>query len=437
MALHLLAVGLRIGAIVPWTGVTTMLRGWAAFWRHQQGGLTVAFGLALSGLAVAAGAALDYSNASTQRFRLQSIADAAAMAGAREFRLGNASEQVIKDSVANHARAALGDLAASTTVASAADVVNKSATAMLTGTVRTYVMHLTGTQLTTVSVKATAKMTGGAPVCVVGLEENANGTIEMDKSARLSAPGCAVYSNSKMPNGLFAKNSATLVANFICSAGGKSSPGPGSFSPTPRTDCPVLPDPLMSRPMPAAGGCTATNLVVAGTTLNLMPGTYCGGVTIGTGAIVSLASGTYIFKDGPLLVKDGGSLSGVNTSLYFTGANALLNFAPNSTVSLTAPKSGDMAGILIAEDRRNPVGNAFEIHSNNARNLLGTIYLPQGRLHVAANNPVSDQSAYTIIVARRFTLSEGPTMVLNTNYGATDIPVPQGVGPNVSTQLTY
>ncbi len=39
---------------------------------------------------------------------------------------------------------------------------------MLTGTVRTYVMHLTGTQLTTVSVKATAKMTGGAPVCVVG-----------------------------------------------------------------------------------------------------------------------------------------------------------------------------------------------------------------------------------------------------------------------------
>ncbi len=96
-----------------------------------------------------------------------------------------------------------------------------------------------------------------------------------------------------------------------------------------------------------------------------------------------------------------------------------------------------MAGILIAEDRRNPVGNAFEIYSNNARNLLGTIYLPQGRLHVAANNPVSDQAAYTIIVARRFTLSEGPTMVLNTNYGATDIPVPQGVGPNVSTQLTY
>jgi hypothetical protein len=32
-------------------------------------------------------------------------------------------------------------------------------------------------------------------------------------------------------------------------------------------------------------------------------------------------------------------------------------------------------------------------------------------------------------VANRFSLSEGPTMVLNTNYGGTDIPVPEGVGP--------
>ncbi len=59
-----------------------------AFAGDRSAGLSVAFGLALGGFAVAAGAALDYSNASSQRYRLQSIADAAAMAGAREFRLG-------------------------------------------------------------------------------------------------------------------------------------------------------------------------------------------------------------------------------------------------------------------------------------------------------------------------------------------------------------
>ncbi len=421
---------------MPWGCGTTKWRGWSTFRHQERGSLTVSFGLALVGIVVAAGAALDYSNASTQRYRLQSIADAAAMAGAREFRLGNASEQGIKDSVANHARAALGELIASTQVSTAASVIDKSATAMLTGTVKTYVMHLTGMKSTTISVKATAKMTGGAPVCVVGLEEMIGSTIELTKSAKLSAPGCAVYSNGKLPNSLVAMNLATMTANFICSAGGLIAATPGSFSPKPRTDCPILPDPLRSRPLPTAGGCTATNLVIAGTTLNLTPGTYCGGLTIGAGAIVSLASGTYIFKDGPLLVKDGGSFTGANVSLFFSGIGASMTFEANTTISLTAPRTADMAGILIAEDRKNPVGQQFEIYSNNARNLLGTIYLPQGRLYIGANNPVSDQSAYTIVVVRRFSLSEGPTMVLNTNYGATDIPVPQGVGPNISTQLT-
>ncbi len=414
----------------------TIARLVSAFARDRSAGLTVAFGLALGGMAVAAGAALDYSNASTQRYRLQSIADAAAMAGAREFRLGNASDQVIRDSVTNHARAALGDLAQTTTIAATADTTAKSASITLSTSVSTYVMHMVGAKLTAVSVSATAKMTGGAPVCVVGLEEMLGTTIELTKSAKLSAPGCAVYSNGKLPNSLVAMNSAVMTANFICSSGGKIAATPGSFSPTPRTDCPILPDPLRSRPLPTPGGCTATNLLVKATTLNLTPGTYCGGLTVDAGAIVNLASGTYIFKDGPLLVKDGGSFTGVNVSLFFSGFGASMKFEPNTTISLTAPRTSDMAGILIAEDRKNPLGQQFEIYSNNARNLLGTIYLPQGRLYIAANNPVSDQSAYTIVVARRFSLSEGPTMVLNTNYGATDIPVPQGVGPNISTQLT-
>ena len=406
------------------------------FVADRTAGLTVAFGMALGGMAIAAGAAIDVSNASTHRFRLQSVADAAAMAGAREFRLGNASEQVIRDSVTNHARAALGDFAGSTQIGSSADLTAKSATATLTANIKTFVMHLTGAQLTKVSVTATAKMTGGAPICVIGLEENAPQTIDLDKNARLSAPNCAIYSNSKKPNGLTISNSASMKANFICSAGGKLSGVPGSFSPEPRTDCPVIPDPLKARPLPLPSGCKATDLVIKGTTNNLDPGTYCGGLTVGAGAIVSLAPGIYIFKDGPLRVLDGGTFTGVNVGLMFSGKDASMRFEPKTTISLTAPKSSEMAGILIAEDRLNPVSQEFEIYSNNARILLGTIYLPKGRLYVAATQPVSDQSAYTIIVARRFNLSEGPVMSLNTNYGATDIPVPNGVGPGGTMQLT-
>jgi hypothetical protein len=88
------------------------------------------------------------------------------------------------------------------------------------------------------------------------------------------------------------------------------------------------------------------------------------------------------------------------------------------------------------EDRSAPQGETHQILSNDAHMLLGTIYLSRNRFHVAASAPVADQSAYTVVVANYFTLSQGPTMVLNANYGSTNIPVPNGVGPGGTAVLT-
>ena len=71
-----------------------------------------------------------------------------------------------------------------------------------------------------------------------------------------------------------------------------------------------------------------------------------------------------------------------------------------------------MAGLLVYEDRNVSELRLHTIRSNNARKLIGTIYVPKGLL-IAANAPVADQSAYTAIVSRRLMLDEGPTLVLN------------------------
>ena len=79
----------------------------------------------------------------------------------------------------------------------------------------------------------------------------------------------------------------------------------------------------------------------------------------------------------------------------------------------------------------------YRIISDNARTILGTIYLPAGRVVIDAKKPVGDQSAYTVIVARMINLYDGPNLMLNAQYGATDVPVPKGVGPSsADTQLT-
>jgi hypothetical protein len=171
---------------------------------------------------------------------------------------------------------------------------------------------------------------------------------------------------------------------------------------------------------------------IDGGTRTLDPGTYCGGLIITNKANVTLRDGTYIMNQGPLIVDKGSSLTGDYVGFYFKGDLATLKFDFDSVISLSAPKVGAMAGLLFYSDPGALLGSKFRIYSDNARRLLGTIYLPKGDLYVDANKPIADQSAYTVIVARTIELYSGPNLVLNANYGATDVPVPQGVGPTGS-----
>ena len=91
-------------------------------------------------------------------------------------------------------------------------------------------------------------------------------------------------------------------------------------------------------------------------------------------------------------------------------------------------QDGELAGLLLFQDAATAgAGTQFRIGSNDARVLLGTIYLPKAELHVDADQPVADQSAYTVIIAEKFRLYAGPNLVLNTDYADTEVPVPNGI----------
>ncbi|PLX35810.1 MAG: hypothetical protein C0606_17060 [Hyphomicrobiales bacterium] len=92
-------------------------------------------------------------------------------------------------------------------------------------------------------------------------------------------------------------------------------------------------------------------------------------------------------------------------------------------------QDGKSATVLLDDEAR-LTAPTCSVYSNSLKDKgLGTIYLPKGVLIIDATNTVADQSAYTAIVAERLELQSSPNLVLNTNYGATDVPVPPGVGP--------
>ncbi len=97
---------------------------------------------------------------------------------------------------------------------------------------------------------------------------------------------------------------------------------------------------------------------------------------------------------------------------------------PNTTIEFSAPKNGDMTGILFFEDRTASKMQKHTIKSNAARSLVGTFYLPRGSLTIDANKPLFDKSAYTIIIARELNMFSGPDLILNSDYSDSDIPIP-------------
>ena len=441
----------------------------AHFAPGASGGVAVTFALMAPLLFGASGFAVDYTLIGRKTSALQNAADASALTAAREMRLSNASQAVLQQIVQNQVAAILNMSAtdAANITMSGVDFSSHTISVQIKYTMPSVFGRIVNFQAYQLQAAAKAQTFGTTPVCLVGLDPKAKNTLVLDTNAQLVAPGCTVYSNSKSNQGLTALDSAVVRAALICSAGGKYG-GTGNFYPSPQLDCPVLADPLASRTQPAVASCTYTDQVISGGTVTLYPGVFCGGLYVTNSAVVTMTPGIYVISNGAFLVNNGASIQGTGVGVFLTGTNAVFDFDSDTTIDLTAPTTGTMAGVLIWESRNavastttgkpapQPKGTKpppvpplpmppnpklsvpdpplNQIISNNARNLLGTIYLPDGGLYVASTAPIADKSAYTIIVAKAIGMSVGPNLILNTNYGATNVPVPMGLGPTSGNQ---
>jgi Flp pilus assembly protein TadG len=414
----------------------------------NAGGVLTAFGLAIPVLLMGVAAAVDYGTFESGRSRLQAQVDAAAIAAAREMQMAQVNTSRIAAVAENFVRNSEPQATVSTRVDATALSVTVAAHETYVPKIGAYFWA----KAPTIKVSATAKLSGTMPLCLLTLDPHAPAALELEQSALMTATGCMVY--SKSPGGLQAKDQAMLKAGLICTAGGKAKTTGATVTPHPITDCPVMADPLRSRVPPQDTTCRFTDTVISGDVRTLQPGVYCKGLKITAGAQVKLARGVYIIKDGPLVVEKAAVFTGTEVGIYLTGPGSNLTFATDTTISLSAPKDGPLAGLLIYDDPSGAsapampavplpvpvvgglVSDVFKgpprehkILSDNARMLLGTIYMPHGRLILDANKPIADKSAYTVLVVQRVDLHDGPNLVLNSDYSATDVPVPPGVGP--------
>ena len=243
--------------------------------------------------------------------------------------------------------------------------------------------------------------------CILALDPSTSPAMLLDSNADVEAIDCDVHVNSTAVGALRVDSNGALSADGICVGGTAQLPGSGTVSPAPNVFCPGQADPLAGLAPPAYSGCDYNNARYVDSSDTLSPGVYCGGLEIDGNSNVSLASGVYVIKDGPFNVLSNSIVQGSSVTIYLTGSNGLLFFDSNSSISLTAPVSGALEGVLFFQDPG--YGGTHRWNGNSTATLQGVIYLPSGKLFSEALNKVTPYRSCTVVIVNE--------MEFNSNSG--------------------
>jgi len=300
---------------------------------------------------------------STRR-RMQTAADAAAIAAANALQGTNSANYVTaaRDVAAlngftNNQNGVTVTVPATTTCPGAS--TQRCVQVTVAQAVPTYFLGAIGYSTVNVSAQATAGTLNG-PACIYALDPSAAQAISLVGIVTISV-SCGMMDNSSSSSALYANGIVHVTTTSTGVAGNVSQSGIVTFSPTPITHIAPAADPLGSLQPPSVGTCTEAPVTNSGTynysgipgTLPLTPVVWSGGMNIG-GIIATLnfASGTYG--------------NGINITGIITNAN----FSPGQY------QNGGGSGYSITIN-----GNTTNV------NFAAGSYTFCGQLQLTGNNP--------------------------------------------------
>ncbi len=358
--------------------------------------------------------------------RLQTAADAGAMAAAQELKRSSSDTRISAAVLADVASNGFSNGGANTVT------VNRPPT---TGAKKgnsnyvevkvqqaapTFFMRFLGLQTTNVSARAVAGLVAGPTACIYATTLNLSGGSEMDLN-------CGVIVSGTGSGSVVNSGGSCINASSITLAG--SSPG-GCLSPTPEVNATLdsdQVDPLANMAAPSYAGCDySSKVTVNGGSATLSPGVYCQGIDI-KGATVTFSPGLYIVGGG--LSASGGSsvLTGTGVSFYFTQSSTgswvvPVNFSGGGSYSFSAMTSGALQGVVFFSDRNTPTNLKPTVSGGGDTAFDGALYFP-GLEIVYSGGSGLVRPPCTVIISSKITMSGGSAEATLDSTQCTDVTV--------------
>lgn len=258
-----------------------------------------------------------------------------------------------------------------------------------------------------IEATATVRLNPESAYCVLALHPTASAALRLQGTADVNLNGCGVNVNSNSSSALDLGGASLMNVSWAEVTGGIVTNGGGTLLSTdpPETGMTARPDPYATLQMPSASPCTYTNLNVSGT-VTLTPGRYCGGISIGSHAVVTMKPGTYIVDGGSLKINSGAVVAGSGVTFALTGSGtnyATVTINGGASVHLTAPTTGPYTGIAFMQDRNAPSSGVNKFNGGSGMDIEGIIYSPNDLVQFTGGNTLG--SACTRIIASLITFT--------------------------------
>ncbi len=373
----------------------------ARFRKDTCGGVLIYTAFMLPVILGVSGLAVDTSLWYGNKRGLQAMADVAALSAALEMTRINdetlAKTAAKADAVSNGLDEAEGDTLEINTPPKYGSFAGQNGMfeAIVTRPVPTFLARLVYPDQVIVAARAVATVAGSSVPCVLALEENDKDAIKVNNGS-FFANGCKVQVNSSDSKALHVFNNASMTGDEINIVGGYQNQG--YISSEPNTGMPTAGDPFSGLSAPSFSGCDHNNLAFDSGTHVLSEGVYCGGITLSGSASVEFEPGMHIMQDGGFSASGNTSVVGEEVTVYMAGDSAI-SVSGQADIDLSAPMTGDYAGMLLYGDPNASTNVQHQITGNGNLTYNGFMYFPTAELKYNGNG-LGSTADYTAVIAR-------------------------------------
>lgn len=388
------------------------LDGLRRFARDRSGGLAITAAMAAPVLVMLAGGAVDMNRLQAERLRAQDALDAAVLSGIA----GGSSGDKVDAAEAFAANNRLEGATASF------EIDSGEMTGTVNASVPTSFLTLIGVRSFAIRLSATA-VRGDAPACVILLDKS-QPSLKINSNSKIDATKCGVHVNSANQKAVEVNSNSQLLSRSLCVQGGVDK-NSNSIVNSPAAQCGEIADPLSRLTEPSVpGSCHPKVEANSNQTRHLTPGCYTD-IISNSNSTITLAPGVYHIK-GMFQANSNSTISGAGVMLHLASKDAKIEAKSNSTLNLSAPTSGDYAGMVVfqSRDAAKSSPDALLMNSNVHGKLEGVVYVPN--TNVVLNSNVSSTATYTLFVAKGLLINSNSQLTINYDF-KTGPPLPSAM----------